>query len=152
MIRPALSLVLLAFPMAAVAQDDVASAAWLSGCWVTSAADVRSEEVWMEPEGGLMVGMARTVRGGVATGYEFVLLRLKDGTLTYSAYPSGQDPADFPATEISTSRLRFENPQHDFPRAIEYHRTPPDSLIAKVYGEVGSSEPAFVLQYARKEC
>ncbi|HIF22947.1 MAG TPA: hypothetical protein EYQ27_13835, partial [Gemmatimonadetes bacterium] len=70
MIRPALSFVLLASPIAALAQDDVGSAAWLSGCRVASASDVRSEEVWMEPEGGLMVGMARTLRGGVATGYE----------------------------------------------------------------------------------
>jgi hypothetical protein len=80
------------------------------------------------------------------------LLRPKDGTLTYSAYPSGQDPADFPATEVSTKRLRFENPRHDFTQAIEYQRTSPDSLMARVYGEVGSSEPAFVLRYARREC
>ena len=153
MIRLALaSLVLLGSPIAALAQDDVDSAVWLSGCWVASAGDVRSEEVWMEPEGGLMVGMARTVRGGVATGYEYLLLQRKDGHLTYSAYPSRQDPTDFQATEVSTQRLRFENPQHDFPRAIEYERTSPDSLTAKVYGEIGSGEPAFVLRFARRAC
>ncbi len=38
-------LVLLGSPMAALAQDDVGSAAWLRGCWVASAGDVRSEEV-----------------------------------------------------------------------------------------------------------
>ncbi len=99
-----------------------------------------------------MVGMARSVRGGVATGYEHLLLQQKDGRLTYSAYPSGQDPTDFQATEVSTQRLRFENPQHDFPQAIEYERTSLDSLTAKVYGEIGSSEPAFVLRYARRGC
>ncbi len=51
--------VLLGSPMAALAQDDVDSATWLSGCWVASAGDVRSEEVWMKPDGGLMVGYAR---------------------------------------------------------------------------------------------
>ena len=132
-------------------QDDVDQAAWLSGCWLASAGDVRTEEVWMAPEGGLMVGMSRTVRDGVATGYEFVLIQHVDGHLTYSAYPSGQIPTDFPATEISNERLRFENPQHDFPRAIEYERAP-DSLIAKVYGEIASREPAFVLRYGRKPC
>ena len=156
MIRLALaslaSLVLLGSPIAALAQDDVDSAVWLSGCWVASAGDIRSEEVWMEPEGGLMVGMARTVRDGVATGHEFLLLQRKDGRLTYSAYPSGQDPTDFQATEVSTQRLRFENPQHDFPQAIEYERTSLDSLTAKVYGEIGSGEPAFVLRFARMGC
>ena len=146
------SLVILGTPIAALAQDDVDSAAWLSGCWVASAGDVRSEEVWMKPDGGLMVGMARSVRGGVATGYEYLLLQRKNGRLTYSAYPSGQDPTDFQATEVSTQRLRFENLQHDFPRAIEYERTSLDSLTAKVYGEIGSSEPAFVLRFARRGC
>ena len=145
-------LVLLGSPNTMLAQDDVDSAAWLSGCWVASAGEVRSEEVWMEPEGGLMVGMARTLRGGVATAYEFLLLRRKDGRLTYSAYPSGEEPTDFGATEVSTQRLRFENPQHDFPQAIEYERTSADSLTAKVYGEIGSNEPAFVLRFARGAC
>ncbi len=143
---------LLGSPVAASAQHDVDQAAWLGGCWVASAGDVRTEEIWMEPEGGLMVGMARTVRGGVATGYEFLLLQPVDGRLTYSAHPSGQNPTDFPATEMSTEMMRFENPQHDFPRAIEYERTSPDSLTAKVYGEIGSREPAFVLRYARRAC
>ncbi len=155
-LRPAVllvaPLVLLCPPTAALAQDDVDSVAWLSGCWVADAGDERWDEVWMEPEGGLMVGMARTVRGGVATGYESLLLQLKDGRLTYSAYPSGQTPTDFRATDVSTERVRFEAPEHDYPRAIEYERTSPDSLTAKVYGEIGSSEPAFVLSYARRAC
>ena len=145
-------LVLLGSPTAALAQNDVDSVAWLSGCWVASAGEVRTEEDWMAPEGGLMVGMSRTVRAGVATGYEFLLLRLKDGRLTYSAHPSGQDPADFQATYVSTERVRFEAPEHDFPRAIEYERTSADSLTAKVYGEIGMSEPAFVLRYTRRAC
>jgi len=145
-------LLLLGFPIAALAQDDVSSATWLSGCWVASSGETRSEEVWMQPEGGLMVGMARTVRDGVATGYEFLLLQSKNGRLTYSAFPSGQDPADFRATEVSTERLRFENPRHDFPQAIEYERTSPDSLTARVYGEIDAGDPAFVLRYARRAC
>ena len=145
-------LVLLGSTIPVLAQDDVDSAAWLSGCWVASAGDVRSDEVWMAPAGGLMVGMGRNVRGNVATGYEFLLLHQKDGRLTYSAYPSGQDPADFPATEVSTRKLRFENARHDFPQAIEYERISSDSLTARVYGEVGSAEPAFVLRFGRGDC
>ena len=106
----------------------------------------------MEPAGGLMMGMARTLRGGIATGHEFVLLRVVDDRVTYSAHPSGQNPTDFGATVITSSRMRFENPQHDFPRAIEYERTSPDSLIAKIYGEIESREPAFSLRYARSHC
>ena len=90
MTRLALFLLLLGSPIAALAQDDVGSVAWLSGCWVASAGDVLSEEVWMEPEGGLMVGMARTLRGGVATGYEFLLLQRKDGASHTRPIPPGR--------------------------------------------------------------
>ena len=55
-------------------------------------------------------------------------------------------------TECEFVLLRFENPQHDFPRAIEYEGTSLDSLTAKVYGEIGSGEPAFVLRFARRAC
>ena len=144
--------VLFVLPIPASAQNDLGQAGWLSGCWVAAADDVRSEEIWMEPAGGLMVGMARTVRGGAVTGYEFVLLREVDDRVTFSAQPSGQEPTDFGATEMTSDRMRFENPGHDFPRAIEYERASPDSLIAKVYGEIESSEPAFVLRYARSHC
>ena len=106
----------------------------------------------MAPNGGMMVGMSRTVRGGVARGFELAVLHSKDGELTFSAYPSGQTPADFQATEISDKILRLENPQHDFPQAIEYVRTPPDSLIAHVYGDVAEATPAFSLRYRRHAC
>ena len=74
------------------------------------------------------------------------------GSVAYWAYPSGQNPTDSGATERTSTRMRFENPQHDFPRAIEYERTSTDSLTAKVYGEIESREPAFVLRYARSPC
>ena len=143
--------VLIATPKTAFGQTvDVAS--WLAGCWVDTTGDVRTDEVWMAPEGGMMVGMSRTVRGGVAVGYELVRLHEKDGRLTYSADPSGQEPTDFGATEVTAERLRFENAEHDFPQAIDYERTSPDSFSASVYGEVGSAEPAFVLRYRRRPC
>ena len=48
------SLALLCSPTAALAQDDVGSVAWLSGCWVADAGHERWDEVWIEPEGGLI--------------------------------------------------------------------------------------------------
>lgn len=150
---PVWALLLLALtPIGARAQDAVDTAAWLAGCWVATSGQSRTDEIWMAPEGGMMVGMSRSVRGGVARGYELVVLHQKDGDLTFSAYPSGQSPADFRATEVSATLLRFENPQHDFPQAIEYLHASPDSLIAHVYGDVESPEPAFSLRYARNSC
>ena len=139
------------------AQDqNIDAASWLSGCWISSS-DASGgtsvvEEVWMKPSGGLMVGMSRTVRGGVATGYEFLLIREDDGALVYSAYPSGQQPTEFRSTEISTDLLRVINPDHDFPQKIEYWRVSGDEIRANVYGDVDADDPAFELQYQRSPC
>jgi len=130
----------------------VEDAAWMAGCWVTGSGGDRVEELWLAPEGGLMIGLSRTFGGGEIRGHEFVRLQVVDERLVYWAYPSGQEPAEFTATVIASDLLRFENPQHDFPRAIEYRPLPPDSLLALVYGAVDSSDPAFGVRYGPGTC
>ncbi len=138
-------------PPSAVPQD-VEDAAWLAGCWAAENGESRSDEVWMAPAGGLMVGMSRSVRGGRATGYESVVLGVRDGRLTYSAHPSGQQPADFPVARLTDRELRVENPDHDFPRRIDYLRHGGDSIVASVFREVADETPAFSIHYARTPC
>lgn len=130
----------------------VDDAAWLAGCWVAGSGGTRTEEVWMAPAGGLMVGMSRTLRDGGARGWEHLLLARRDGVLTYTALPSGQALTHFPLALAEPERLRFENPDHDFPRAVEYRRAGADSLLARVFARVEDAEPAFVLRYARDPC
>ena len=99
-----------------------------------------------------MMGMSRSVRDGIASGFEFVLLREVDGELVFSASPSGQTPADFVATSATPDLLRVENASHDFPQKIEYMPARPDSMIASVYGDVGATTPAFQVLYGRTPC
>jgi uncharacterized protein (TIGR02246 family) len=127
-------------------------ASWLAGCWAATSETGWTEEVWSSPGGGLMLATSRTVRGGRATGYEFVVLRAVDGELVYTAHPSGQATTDFRGTVISDVVLRFENPEHDFPKAIEYRRTTSDSIRVHVFGELASAQPAFSLSYGRRSC
>ena len=125
---------------------------WLAGCWVARAPGVRIDEVWMAPEDGFMVGMSRTLRDGRPPSWELLALGERDGALTYSAHPSGQALAHFPAVRVAPDTLRFENPEHDFPRAIEYRRIAPDSVLALVFGEGVAPRPSFGLSYAREAC
>jgi photosystem II stability/assembly factor-like uncharacterized protein len=134
------------------ATQDVTLAAWLAGCWTDERVGSRTVEMWMAPEGGLLVGASRSVRGGEARGYEFLLLGVREGRLTYSAHPSGQQPTDFPVVRLTDRELRVENPDHDFPRRIDYERVGADSLVASVYRDVGDETPAFALRYARTPC
>ena len=144
-------------PAVAAAQEGgeapgVEGVAWLTGCWEAAAGERRTREVWMAPDGGLMVGMSRSVRGARATGFEFLLLGARDGGLVYRAHPSGQTPTDFPAVTVEPGTLVVANPDHDFPKRIVYRAVPSDSLYAEVFGEAEGGEPAFVLRYARVSC
>ncbi len=106
----------------------------------------------MAPRGELMVGMARSIRGDQATGYEFLLLQVRDGKLVFTAHPSGQARSEFVSTFVSESAFSVENAEHDFPKRIEYERVSPDSLVARVYGEIGATEPAFSVHYVQTSC
>lgn len=137
------------------ALSGIEAAAWLAGCWEAASADGldASEEQWMPPRGGLMVGMSRSVRGGEARGYELLTIRVDgDGRLIYHAEPSGQEPTDFPARSIEDGRLEFVNAEHDFPRKIVYVRMDDDFLHAVVFGEADGAEPAFLLPFRRVKC
>ena len=139
-------------PPVSAQEVDLAALSWMQGCWVAGGGDGTAEETWMAPRGGLMVAMARSVRGGRATGFEFVTLREVDGRLVFTARPSGQPPADFTAAVATGTLLRVENAEHDFPQKIEYHRLSPDSVTAKVFGAVGDGTPVFELRYGRSPC
>lgn len=131
------------------------SAAWLAGCWSAVSPDGQNaaEEQWMAPRGGLMVGMARSVRGGTARGYELLTLRVgEDGGLVYRAAPSGQAVTDFAGRSVRPGHLEFENAEHDFPQRIVYTRTAADVAEVSVFGRVEDAEPAFTLPYRRVAC
>lgn len=130
----------------------IADAAWLAGCWRMDAGSIAMEEQWMSPAGGAMLGMNRSLRGGEFRGYELLILKPVDGRLIYEAHPSGQEPAEFASSHVSDTLLVFENPAHDFPQKLVYHRSRADSIVARVFGAVGDEKPAFEVPFERVAC
>jgi hypothetical protein len=146
-------LVFLALPGRSEAQGaDLSVVGWLAGCWVAESEGQKTEEHWMAPGGGLMTMMSRTLRGGVASGYEFGLVRIDAGELVFRAYPSGQSPAEFRAATATGEEVAFVNAEHDFPRKIRYRRSGPDRILASVFSEVQGEGPAFELDFERVAC
>lgn len=125
--------------------------AWLAGCWSSSAGGVSITEQWMKPEGGLMLGMSRTVSGGKAVEFEFVQVR-EDGKggLVFVAKPSGQAEASFPAVKVAEREIVFENHSHDFPQRIIYRSPSEDELVARVENLKGDRGVDF--SYRRAAC
>jgi hypothetical protein len=126
--------------------QDVTQLAWFAGCWQIVRGEQVIDEQWMAPNGGVMLGMSRTVRGDRTTAMEFVTLRVVDGRIVYEANPSGQAPTAFTARVVSTDRVVFENPTHDYPRRITYERRGPDAISAWIDDGTGSRRIEYPFQ------
>ncbi|MEZ4322569.1 MAG: DUF6265 family protein [Myxococcota bacterium] len=115
---------------------------WLDGCWVAQEAGCR--ETWLVADGVAAGAGLCTGEGGVT--WEHVWLGPIDGTLTYVATPSGQARTEFPAVEQTADRVRFENPEHDFPQRITYVRKRA-GMEATVEAGEGATARGFVLDF-----
>ena len=118
-------------PRQQLAQIDRLS--WLARCWEWDAGARHGEEQWMQPRGGTMLGMSRTVRRDSTIEFEFLRIQERDGRLHYIAAPSGQAGATFSSTELTDSTVVFANLEHDFPQRIMY-KSRADSLTARIEG------------------
>lgn len=107
---------------------------WLAGCWELRRGDRTTLEMWMPPEGGLMLGASRTTVRGVVREFEQVRLRVDGDRVVYTALPWSQAETSFGSVEISDSGFTVENRQHDFPQRIIYRRHGADSLVARIEG------------------
>lgn len=121
---------------AATAGSPLDSLAWMSGRWSSDDDGSSSEEHWTTAEGGLMVGMNRTLKDGRAVAFEFLRIVARGDTVIYVAMPDGRDGTEFPLKERSGRRVVFENPTHDFPQRIIYWQEGADDLHVRIEGAV----------------
>lgn len=119
----------------------LAKLGWLAGSWRTEKAGRLTEEQWMAPAAGVMLGMSRTIVKGRVTEYEFMQIREgPGGTLFFVARPSGQPEAAFQLLSLEENGVIFENRAHDFPQRILYTREADGSVLAAVEGPVAADD------------
>jgi hypothetical protein len=109
---------------------------WLAGCWQGSQGDLVVEETWTEPAVDRMLATGRTfdVASGRTVFFEFLRIEARSDRLVYIALPGGRGETAFPATKVEKNRLRFENPEHDDPKVIEYRLEADGTLVTRVEG------------------
>lgn len=108
---------------------------WLGGTWIGTTGASEFEERWTPPAGGSMLAVARSLRNGIMTSFEFLCIAERSGGLVYQAMPNGRQPAtEFTLTRIEPNSLTFENPAHDFPKMIKYTLAADGTLEAVVSG------------------
>jgi hypothetical protein len=134
------------------AAQQIQGLSWLGGCWEAVSSDRIVEEHWMAPRGGSMVGMSRTLRGGVLAEFELVVIREQGDRLAYEAHPSGQPSAVFLSRTLTASTVVFENLQHDFPQRVGYERKGPDGLLAWIEGTEQGKVRRIEFPYRRAVC
>lgn len=158
-IKNFIRLILVGLPLlAANAVDAPADAtidrlAWLSGCWASDGADAGSEEHWMQPAGGTMLGMNRTVRQGQTVAFEYLRIYESEGkSLTLHASPSQQSSTSFELASIGQNEVVFENLEHDFPHRIMYRLPETDRLVGRIEGISKGKSRAIDFPMTRKTC
>jgi len=136
--------------------DPLAPVAWMAGCWAEQGREAGSVEQWMPPAGGLMLGMARTLKGGRVVDFEFMQIRAgADGKLIYVDQPQGRTPTEFKYTRQAGQKdteAVFENPAHGFPQRVVYRLASPDRLAARIEGTLNGKELGVDFTLQRSPC
>lgn len=132
--------------MATVAVASVAQAEnadWLVGCWESF--EDYSQEVWVKTPDAALIGFSVSVLGDDVSFYESLYIREVGGTLTYTAFPSGQSATTFVASDVAVTSVVFENPSHDYPQVIAYSLEG-DELWASISDAEGKKKITFKKQ------
>lgn len=126
--------------------------AWIAGCWKNEFPKVTIEEQWMKPAAGSMIGMNRTASKKRTVAYEFLRIVQQGDSLLYISIPSGQTETAFLLTKCTDNEAVFENPTHDFPQRIIYHRNDDESLLAAIEGSENGKERKEEFPLKRVHC
>lgn len=119
---------------------------WLEGNWVRvdNEPDQSSIELWLKKSQYELTGKGITLKSKDTLFVEKLkIIVQKDDIFYVSDVPENPQPVSFKFTKVSSSGFVCENPQHDFPKKIEYQRSG-KSLKATISGDGKSIDYSFV--------
>jgi len=145
----------LGFPSGALAQSTadcaVEDLAWMAASWSGTDGTVSTTEMWLDPAGGVMLGLHHDVFGPERSFFEFLRIAPdEDGNPTYHASPMGRTATPFRLTECRPLRAVFENPAHDYPQRIVYEREN-DTLVARIEGSEEGERKSSEWRWSRRD-
>ncbi|MDH3743690.1 MAG: DUF6265 family protein [Acidobacteriota bacterium] len=123
---------------------------WMEGLWVGGGGEApQTEELWLTPRGGVMLGLHRDVGPGDRLFFEFLRIAETADGLVYFASPKGREATAFGMVEMAPGRVVFENPDHDFPQRIGYRLEGEDTLVAWIEGEIEGEKAGSEWRWVR---
>ena len=94
---------------------------WLAGSWRLEKGGRVTDEQWMVPGAGVMLGMERTLIRGRFVEQQFLQIREgPGGDVFYMAQSSGRKETVYHLTANADNTAVFENPEEEYPRKITY--------------------------------
>ena len=121
---------------------------WIAGNWSSDKNGTITEEQWIEPRAGMMIGMNRmSFPNGKGT-FEFLRIAETENGIVYFASPNGNPATSFALKELDKSKVVFENKTHDFPQRIIYERSN-DTMMAMIEGEVNGKAQSMKWTWQR---
>ena len=125
-----------AAPIAATEANDASlqDLRWMVGSWTGTAGDLATEEIWIEPKGGMMLGLHRDVGPSSPTFFEYLRIERRRSGVVYIASPRGEETTEFALVRSGTEEAVFENLTHDFPQRIIYRRQG-DLMVVRIEGD-----------------
>ena len=112
---------LTALLMGAAAAQSPTLPSFMTGCWNLVDGNRWTQECWMEPRAGIMLGASREGQGDELKSWEQLRVeQVPNGKLTLYASPEGRDWVPFEARTMTATTIEFVNAEHDYPQRIRY--------------------------------
>jgi len=123
---------------------------FMAGSWEADRGNGVSQETWMPPEGGTMLGVSRTVRDGRTTFTEFLKIEDREGKITLTISQKLGGPAiTLIAGKVSATEVVFE-PVDDPNKATITYRLVEKEMHATVAGFRDGNPYTIEFKFKRK--
>lgn len=114
---------LMAAPLAAQTLAKPALPEWMAGTWMMEDGADWSDQIWTDPRGGIMFGIARAGFSQQLQSWQAAQIRFKQGgQVSLFLQAQGGSPVEFPLVLISEEAIEFANPSNGYPQRIRYWR------------------------------
>jgi hypothetical protein len=124
----------------------VADLGWLSGSWVSETRQGWTEEMWMAPRGGVMLGVNRSGKSERASGFEYMRIAADtSGRVSFWASPAGKAAVPFRLISSGPREAVFENLKNDYPTRIVYRRSG-STLVGTISGTGGANSMSWTFR------
>lgn len=107
---------------------------WMAGNWIGDSQGLPMEAYYTTSLGGIILGQTKISNGNAVEFFEFEKIEQVNDSLVLQPMPFGQSGVTFDLKEMTSSRVVFENPQHDFPTRIIYELKANGQLLGRIEG------------------